>query len=311
MDNPVGILYDKTNLNFGDRAIGLAMKQVLAQNGIPCVDLPNRDVLSGFKTSTVIVGGGQVIRKLHGPNETFYDIFRVPGKNILNSCGTTPNADQLDYLKDYRYVTVRSQMDYDIIKTIRPDAQIAPCSALALNAQQTKPPEIPEGSILLIHVFLPITPDITGLANSLDKALPYKKVLVCFTPHYTKYLDQLEIITGWPRIREDDPAKLVALIEHPRVVGTISSSLHATLFTYRAGKPFLVYPSDPKMPAFLSERGMLPRLWTADMTPEEVARRFFLNQQQISTEWRKDRQKLDQHLTQLITHCRFSLKESK
>ena len=80
---PVGLLWDSISNNSGDIAIGMVMKRVCEQRGIPyaVVDPFNynpRDY------ATFIIGGGQLLRNRQ---DIFYRGFYVPGPHILNSVG--------------------------------------------------------------------------------------------------------------------------------------------------------------------------------------------------------------------------------
>jgi len=313
MIKPVGILFDNTTSNFGDRAIGLALVQILEEAKLPYVVLPNSvEEVAKVETSTIIVGGGQLIRK----DFPLYRVFRQSGRNILNGCGCNSSPGDLGFLRDYRYVTVRSKWDADIIREARPDVEVVPCVSLCLKPGQATVPDLPGGKILLIHVFHQDmynrrqAVQFRRMAHAIDRATPdIKKVCVNFTSFEPQYVKALSEYLGWPVVSSDNPRDLIALIEHPQVVGTVSSSLHATLFTYRAQKPFLVFPSDRKMKGFLSDRDMLSRVWCRDLDSGRALSGLFGDQEKIASEWQKDKLRLDRHIETMIAHCRDAIQE--
>lgn len=303
----VGILYDHTNPNFGDRAVGLSLGQVLAKNKIDFEEVPNTDLSSKIlsRFATVIVGGGHLLRK---SGSSFYDQFKLSGKNILNTCGLSSDVDALEFLKDYAYVSVRSGVDFSFIKSMRPDATVSICSTLSLNTTGIEcPVSITEDTILINgskHIFS--SPE--KWVDLFSTAFPsYRKILVSITPYNKDYeaLEKMAAISKWELLKDLPPEKIIALIEHPRIAGVISASLHATLFAYRAGKRFLVWPSAQKTLFFLSERGFDALTWNPKIDAIEMGRRLWLcNPDHLVEMWRRDKLVLDSHLNRLVSTCR-------
>src|SRR5258706_16082923 len=128
---PVGLLYDHVTVNFGDSAIGFVLSEALNAAGIPFEVIKAETAIDDSRFSVVLVGGGHCLR---APGDASFDRFRVSGNQILNAVGISEDAGSLDFLVNYRYVSVRSTADYNRVSCVRPDAKIVPCPSLLLSA---------------------------------------------------------------------------------------------------------------------------------------------------------------------------------
>lgn len=248
-----GLLYDSVSPNTGDWAIGIAVAQELARHGVP-----GATALSPFepvdaRERLVIVGGGDLIRPLGDP---FYDRFRVAGPAVLNAAGVWPDADQLDYLKDYRLVTARSSVEVDHLRSVVPDAELVPDTTLTLESEYYEIEGLPTGEpVVGVHVVphaLQLCPELVEVINAID----HPKVFIPFT-HYN-YDDSFMRALPFDRSQAIDLPRLTPLQLHS-VIGQMSyvvvSSLHATFFAYAQEVPF-VTADQRKVRDFLTDRDL-------------------------------------------------------
>jgi len=125
MKKKVGFLYDNISRNTGDLAIGLSVKKIILESGIkekyfeemiPGISNPNN-------FENIIIGGGLLLRE---KRDFYYDKFRLEGKYILNCMGIFQEPKDLDYLKEYKYVSVRSKGDRKKLSYIDKQIQVVP-----------------------------------------------------------------------------------------------------------------------------------------------------------------------------------------
>lgn len=125
----VGILYDNISGNTGDVAIGISVRKMLREMGVDFEELvPGRFNPQDYKI--IIIGGGHLLRP---SPDFFYDKFKVPGPHILNCCGIVDSPDDLHYLDNYLYVTVRSSGDKQKLSYITREIKVVPCTAMLLD----------------------------------------------------------------------------------------------------------------------------------------------------------------------------------
>ena len=122
------LLFDSISRNTGDIAIGIAGKQVLAARGIES-DIV--DPFDEFDAAPLLIGGGELIRD---SGDSLYDRYRRPGGHILNAAGVWTSAQDLGYLRDYRFVSARSQVEVDHLRQWVPDARLLPCTTTLLES---------------------------------------------------------------------------------------------------------------------------------------------------------------------------------
>ena len=135
MKESVGILYDNISGNTGDVAIGLSIKKILKDIGIGFDELiPGRFNPNNY--DTIIIGGGHLIRP---SPDFFYDKFKINGQHILNAVGIVGSPDDLDYLNDYKYITVRSSWDKEQLYYLNKEVHVVPCTTMLLEDLENIP----------------------------------------------------------------------------------------------------------------------------------------------------------------------------
>ena len=256
---PVGLLWDSVSNNVGDRAIGMVMRRFLEREGIPfaAADPFSYDPA---EYSMLIVGGGELIRPRGDP---FYDRFRVRGAHILNAAGIH-EPDDVEYLNEYRLVSVRSRAEKNILDPSVKDVKVRPCVTLAMGDlfESTNNPlvaqTVPDGDTVGVHLNLAINhliPGILPILRELRKRYPL--VLLPFTL-YQQDRRILEAMRRWlpdvPVSPLEDPADIFHAIGRMRAL--VCVSLHGLLFAYAQNVPVLAYPTVPKISYFLEERGL-------------------------------------------------------
>lgn len=250
MAKKIGLLWDSISNNTGDRAIGIFLQRVFEAESIPySVVNPLSPKLD--EIAALVIGGGEIIR---GPGHPFFDAFRVPGRHILNSVGVLSDQDT-DYLREYRYVSVRSEKDRQLVGF----GQVTPCVTYLYRDYmplRDLPVTIPENAIgIQIH------------HGSVRNAWPLVKWLrehhvgpTVWLPvtHYNGDLRLMKSIarhvpntTVLPQMEPDDVFRIIDSFRF-----FVSSSLHATLFAYAQGVPFIAWTGVEKIKAFLAERNL-------------------------------------------------------
>lgn len=268
----VGALYDSVSPNTGDRAIGIAVSQELARHGIRRTEILSPFSDADTESRLCIVGGGELLRPL---GDRFYDRFRPRGPAVLNSVGVWPDADHLDYLREYRRVTARSSREVDILRSSVPDAELLPCTTTTLRSEDFAIPGLPDDGepvvgIQVVPHTLDLVPELVEAVNSIDA----RKVIIPFT-HYNNDdtfmgalpFDRTRTIT-LPRL---EPLQLHAVIR--RMSFVVVSSLHATIFAYSQNVPFVTSHQE-KIVNYLSDRGLSDDFVFSDLaTLEDAVRR--------------------------------------
>lgn len=257
---PVGLLWDSVSNNIGDQAIGLVLKQFCETRNIPY------QVLNPFsydvnEYSTVIVGGGELLRKR---GDIFYDSFRVPGSYILNTVGIH-EMDYVSYLQNYRLLTVRSGADKAALASLGDRVQVRPCVSVLFEdyfGNENIENKYPE-NLIGVHInvaTLRMKPELLHALEALDKK--YKLLLIPFTLYQSdlrlmgtleKWLDNATVMT------DVDPISAFHTIGRLRML--ISSSLHASIFAYIQNIPVLAFPLYPKIGYFFGERALKSSLY--------------------------------------------------
>lgn len=305
---PIGLLYDHVTENFGDRAIGISLAEALTVAGIPFEVVHEGSDTGRF--SALLVGGGHCLR---ASGDRFYDRFRVPGRHILNAAGISQDADSMEFLKDYRYISVRTSFDYNKVSGIRPDAQIVPCSSLQMSGQSECGPEI-EDRIILLHLPPACAGLLPGWVEVVEQAFPdYGKALLSINRFNSdhEYLADVACHKKWPLISGLSPGQMDSLIGHPNVHGLISTSLHGTMFALKHSKPFLALEYVEKIRFFLDDRGLTGRMWNNGTSPAVMRSALdpMTLDHRLNCFWRKDAATLNSHMTRIILECRAALVE--
>ena len=208
----------------------------------------------------LVIGGGEL---LHPSGHGFYDLFRVPGEHVLNTVGVVGEAEAA-HLGDYRLLVVRSQADREALRGLDRPVEVAPCLTVLFDEVVAAAP-VPEnaGGRVLIHLHAGALPARVGrprLANSL-RTLGAEVGFLPFTP-YNRDGDLQSAFAAAAGLsaplRLDGADQAFQLIR--RSAAVVTASLHATIFAYVAGVPFLAMAATAKIERFLAERGLAHRL---------------------------------------------------
>jgi len=254
----VGLLWDSLSANTGDQAVGLAALRLARRAGLTHVE-PVRigaSLLTDY--DCLIVGGGEV---LHPAGHPFYDLFRVPGEHILNTVGTFGEVEA-GHLSSYRLVSVRSLGDREHLVGDHRDIEVAPClTVLFPDLAENSATTLPVGTTV-VHLHAgALTPAEAPTVVAWLKQLDGPVTLLPFT-HYNRdkeLLGHFARATGLAAPQETaNPDQAFGVIQRAKAV--VVASLHAAIFAYSAGVPFLVFGYSPKVEYFLGERGLGQRL---------------------------------------------------
>lgn len=227
------LLFDSISRNTGDIAIGIAGQQALAARGIES-DIV--DPFDAFDAGPLIVGGGELIRDA---GDDLYDRYRRVGGHILNAAGVWTSSQDLGYLRDYRFVSARSQVEVDHLRTWVPDARLLPCTTTILESPHFEIEGIePDEPVVGIHV-VPHTLRLIENMTEIINAIPHKKVFIPFT-HYNSDASFMKSMPfDWSN---SVVLPNLAPLELHSVLGQMSyvivSSLHASIFAYSQGVGF-------------------------------------------------------------------------
>jgi len=306
---PIGLLYDHLTPNFGDCAIGTVLMETLVAAGLPH-EVVRTCSLIDSRFSALIVGAGHCLRVPGDPN---YDRFRVPGRHVLNAVGISREAGSLEFLADYRYVSVRSSADYERVSAIRPDAAIVPCPSLLLEG--THKPELPvEDRTILIHMPPSCSGFVPRWPEAVEEAFPdYHKALLSLNRFNNdqEYLYDIAFYKRWQLIPGLTPTEIDGLLGHPNVHGLLSASLHATMFAYKHAKPFLALTQVEKIRSFVNDRGLSDRSWTHQMDPRAMRNALgpMVRNTRLESLWELDKVLLKSHMNRLVSECCAAVEE--
>lgn len=301
---PVGLLWDSVSNNTGDIAIGMVMKRFCEQRGIPygVVDPFNYDPRD---YATFIIGGGQLLRSME---DIFYRGFCVPGPHILNSVGIH-QPDDIEYLNDYRLVSVRSRAERDELLRLSPELEVEvhPCTTmlfeeffteeLASARQQTTSTR----EMIGIHLNITTLRKLPGLFSVLEKLnQKYPLLFIPFT-HYENDRDLMNTLSKWLPGSRVSPAldSVSVFAEIGSLRALISSSMHAALFAYVQQVPALAFPQDNKLRYLFEERGFPQCLYKTaqDLLPNLAA--LLADPPDYSFSIAADKTDLHAHLTRM------------
>ena len=253
MKESVGILYDNISGNTGDVAIGLSIKKILKDIGIGFDELiPGRFNPNNY--DTIIIGGGHLIRP---SPDFFYDKFKINGQHILNAVGIVGSPDDLDYLNDYKYITVRSSWDKEQLYYLNKEVHVVPCTTMLLEDLENIP-VLPKKKSLGIH----LTPNFFSKEEEEEfidwiSTLPFKIYFLPIT-HYNQDYIYLNYLSS--RLKESVLLPLMNPLEIFTFIGKldffISCSLHGAIFSYRHNIPFILFNYNEKMFYFMKDRGL-------------------------------------------------------
>ena len=249
---PIGLLLDTIYDNTGDKAIRLVMEDFLRERRILYETL-NPLQFDPSMYSRLIVGGGHLIRD---PDGGYYNRFRVPGPHILNTVGLTAHRD-LDYLREYDYVSVRSSADKKRLVAAVPEVAVVPCVSLTLKGEeadfQVKRPAIG-------FQFSPAAfPACDGVDDLIRDFSDWSKLFVPVM-HYANDRDCMqrmaEAVPGSETAPYLQPRQALILIS--QLDAFVSCSLHGCIFAYANNVPFLALDSEAttKIREFMEDRSL-------------------------------------------------------
>lgn len=294
MSKSVPLLFDSVNDNTGDRAIGQVMAEFAESRGARPVIVEPLD--QGTLEAPVVVGGGELIGS---PGDAFYEAFRLEGEHILNAAGLTTSIG-LDYLKDYAYVSVRSEVDYALVSGVRPDAEITPCVATRLTP--TDPPdEIDPERTVLFHFHHNALHHCRGIPEVIASLSDYEICWLPLTPYAGDGATMARIGAGQDReivaTSAGTPQEKLGAIASSRLL--ICASLHGAIFAHAQNVPFLVFARPPKVRAFLSERGLDHHGFSSTAELKDRLDTIFDERVDFSRTIEADSKKLDSHFAKL------------
>lgn len=262
----VGVLYDSFSNNIGDQAMLDANRLLLARHGfhdVRTVDLFSPDPQ---EFSAVVVGGGELIRP---EGDIFYDRFRQADATALVAAGVWETADNLDYLRNYDFVTARTHKERDVLRQYVPDAGVMPCPTMALPMDD-RTVTLDEAGLIGVHLVPAAVRAVPSLMDRVN-AIAGRKVMVPFT----RYLADRSFMSALPVGNEDNiwlpdtltPVQMRGAVAQLGFV--VASSLHLTLFALSAGVPFVSY-AQPKVAAYLKDRGLEQLIFDDDASLERA-----------------------------------------
>ena len=254
MRRKIGILHDNISGNTGDVAVGLSVKRILTDIGVSFEELvPGRFNPKNYET--IIIGGGLLLRP---SPDFFYDKFRVSGRHILNACGIDQSPDDLRYLDDYEYLSVRSTGDREKLRYLSSRVEVVPCTSMLLKESGGYGLPIKRPS-LGIHL-LPGVQFLDGQGErQFTEYISSLKLNVYFLP-ITHYAYDFEYMN---RIAAEVPrSHVLPILRAQQIIATIgkfdyfiTSSLHGAIFAYVHNVPFVAFDLE-KIRFFMTDRGL-------------------------------------------------------
>ncbi|MGN6428686.1 MAG: polysaccharide pyruvyl transferase family protein [Leifsonia sp.] len=243
------LLFDSISRNTGDIAIGIAGRQVLAARGI------DSDYVDPFADADapLIIGGGELIREV---GDDFYDHYRRTGSHILNAAGVWPTSTDLDYLRDYQFVSARSEVEVDHLRTWVPDARLVPCTTTLLESPHFELDGIEPGETVVGIHLVPHTLRLLENMVDLVNRIPHKKVFIPFTHYNLDASFMRSMPFDWSNsfvLPDLAPLELHSVIRQMSYL--ITSSLHASIFAYSQGVSFGAV-HQPKIENYFRDRGL-------------------------------------------------------
>jgi hypothetical protein len=247
-----GILYDNISGNTGDVAIGLSLKKILQQLHVEFDELIPGN-FNPLDYDTIIIGGGYLLRQ---SPDFFYDKFRVPGNHVLNAMGIYGEPKDLDYLKSYKYITVRSNGDKKKLSYLDKDIHVIPCTTMLLEDI----PDLPytfRKPCIGIHIFPFFSKDEEDQFIRWVSSLPFTVYFVPIT-HYNRDIQYMRYLKD--KIPNSEVLPILKAQEIFTICGKfdffISYSLHGAIFSYVHNVPFILFDTADKMQFFLEDRNL-------------------------------------------------------
>jgi len=291
----VGILYDNISGNIGDVAIGLSVKKILRQLNVNFDELvPGRFNPNDY--DVIIIGGGYLLRQ---SPDFFYDKFKISGKHILNAVGILGNPDDLRYLNNYRYITVRSKGDKEKLNYLNKDVKVVPDSTIILDDLKNFDLKIKEPSIG-IHIIPPfLTEKEEEEFTTWISSLGYNIYFLPIT-HYNHdfvYLEKLaKKINGstiLPILNAEEIFTIIGKFDY-----FISCSLHGAIFSYAHNVPFVAANLE-KIRFFMEDHDLEKHLFSDFDSVKRTLQYIMNNKIDYSQSLESDKQALNLHIKKI------------
>jgi predicted HAD superfamily hydrolase len=294
----VGILYDNISGNTGDVAIGLSLKKILRDLNVPFDELIPGN-FNPLEYETIIIGGGYLLRTTP---DFFYDKFRIPGNHVLNAMGILGEPRDLEYLDNYKYISVQSNGDRKKLAGLKKDVHVIPCTTMLLE-------DLPDFDYPLkkpcigMHI-LPLfsTPDEQKEFVTWASSLPFTIYFLPIT-HYNRDIDFMRTLAAQipnaellPILRAQEIFTLIGRFDY-----FISCSLHGAIFAYVHNVPFSVFDYIDKMHFFMEDRGLESYLFTNVHEMKRVFSRLLAKKPDYSQSLKKDKSTLEKYIRYLRT----------
>jgi len=291
----VGILYDNISGNTGDVIIGLSVKKILKDLGIKFDELvPGRFNAEDY--DKIIIGGGYLLRK---SPDFFYDKFKISGKHILNSVGILGNPDDLHYLNNYRYVTVRSFGDKEKLSYLTKEVKVVPDTSMILEDLPNFKTKIKNPSIGIHLTPGFISKDKERAFGKWISRLGFNVYLLPIT-HYNQdfvYLRELS-----KKINGSNLLPILSAREIFTIIGKfdyfISCSLHGAIFSYIHNVPFVALNME-KIKFFMKDRRLQKFLFSNFEDMQPVFKKLLNDDVDYSESISEDKKKLEEHIKKL------------
>ncbi|HRR14828.1 MAG TPA: polysaccharide pyruvyl transferase family protein [Thermoanaerobaculia bacterium] len=257
LTHKIGLLWDALSENTGDIAVGVVARRCLKRLGFSgrvAAVHPGRRFPDDL--ALLWIAGGELLHPIGHP---YYDCFRQPGQHVLFGVGTNGRPEGT-HLAEYLFSSVRSRADREALLDAGEGVEVVPCVTLLID-EHAEPRDVSpaEGRTLVhLHAGVPAA-DLLEEVRSILGMLGPQAALLSFTAYNSDFalLEHLSRATGLPLLRPRDPDEAFAWIRSARAV--VSASLHATIFAYVAGVPFLTLDYAGKIGRFLDERGLSRR----------------------------------------------------
>jgi len=244
----------------------------------------------------IIIGGGYLLRK---SPDFFYDKFKISGKHILNSMGILGNPDDLHYLNNYRYVTVRSFGDKEKLSYLTKEVKVVPDTSMILEDLPNFKTKIKNPSIG-IHLSPGfISKDKERAFAKWISGLGFNVYLLPIT-HYNHdfvYLRELS-----KKINSSNLLPILSAREIFTIIGKfdyfISCSLHGAIFSYIHNVPFVALNME-KIKFFMKDRCLQKFLFSNFEDMQPVFKKLLNDDVDYSESISEDKKKLEEHIKKL------------
>lgn len=259
------VLHDTETVNPGDVAIGQVERDFFEWKGAE-VTVAGPDY-SG--DGPLVIGGGHLLQAWDRP---FYRGFRRHGPHRLHAMGVTEGLQGLEYLNEYRVVSVRTGGDRELLlRAAGVEAGVYPCPANLVRREDSGI-KLPAGTIGLQTFYPKMVRPVGGLLAKRSRPLAvfsWRRSIREGTLDDLVTAKRLASSTGGTLIKPGlTPGQLLDVIAQLDLF--VCQSLHAAMWARQVGTSFLVHRYAQKISLWARERGLEWRTW---MRPEELPRK--------------------------------------